>query len=203
MSMFLMLSLSLGAPSFAGAPATTAEVPEAAAALPQGLHISLEQAVDAPASEVWGLLAHDYVSINDWSSVVLASREMLESDLPEGFAADADAPVIGRIVTSGFGDVSETLVMYDEDEKTFTFRAGGLPGFIAYSQNTHAVLDMGDGTSLITYDIYLVPKGPMRLMKGKLERRFQEVLGHHLEEAKDYIETGELSQEKQAQLSAI
>ena len=71
---------------------------------------------------------------------------------------------------------------YDEEAMTFTFRAGGLPDIIAYSQNTQSVVDHGDGTSTVRFDIYMVPKGPAKLMKRKLKRRFEENLGHVLVE---------------------
>ena len=58
------------------------------------------------------------------------------------------------------------------------------------------------GISRVTYDIYMVPRGVMRLMKGKLRSKFTEGFGHHLEEAAVYIETGEISQAKQMQLAA-
>jgi len=130
-----------------------AEVPAAAEGLGKGMHIQLTQSVEAPAEDAWRVLAHEYVALDSWSSMVEASREMSEADLPEGYAPDPDAPVIGRVVTTGFGEVSETLVDYDEAAMTFTFRAGGLPKMLAYSQNTHRVLDDGDGSSTITYDI--------------------------------------------------
>ncbi|MFT5680918.1 MAG: hypothetical protein ACI8RZ_001824 [Myxococcota bacterium] len=192
--MIAFLSLT----AFAAEPA----IPAAAEGLGKGMHIHLEQTIAAPADEVWRVLAHEYVGVDVWSSIVLASRPMTTADLSEGTTSDPDAPVIGRVVTSGFGDVTEALVMYDEADRTFTFRAGNLPGIIAYSQNTHEVHDLGDGTSTVTFDIYVVPKGVMRLMKGKLRSKLSEGLGHHLEEAAAYIETGALSEAKQAQLAA-
>ncbi len=192
--MFAFLSLT----AFAAEPA----IPAAAADLGRGMHIHLEQTVDAPADEAWRVLAHEYVGVDAWSSTVLASRPMTEADLTEGYSSDPAAPVIGRVVTSGFGDVTEALVMYDEAGKTFTFRAGNLPGIIAYSQNTHTVTALSDGTSLVAYDIYVVPGGVMRLMKGKLRSKMTTGLGHHLEEAAAYIETGDVSEAKAAQLAA-
>jgi hypothetical protein len=167
--------------------AALAAPPAAAADLGPGIEIHIEREIEASADAVWGLVAHEYADVG-WSSMVVSSREMLEADLPKGIVADSAAPVIGRMVTTGFGEVSETLVAYDDTARAFTFRAGGLPGFIAYSQNTHTVTALDDGRSSLSFDIYVVPKGPMRLMKNRLKKRFAENISHHMDEAKAEVE---------------
>jgi hypothetical protein len=170
---------------------TALETPPAAQDYGKGMEIHIEREFDVPAEQVWDALAHDYVGIDHWASIVVASTEMQVEDLPEGFSYDPEAPVVGRIVTTGFGEVSETLTMYDEDAMQLTFRGGNLPGMIAYTQNTHTVTDLGNNRSLLTFDIYMVPNGPAKLMKRKLRNRFQENLGHHMEELEVYLLTGE------------
>ncbi len=178
-----LIAASLAA--VAGTP--TSDIPAAAAHLPEGVHVHLETEVDASTDASWAMLAHEYVGVSDWTTTVKNSWVMTPSDVPEGVAADADAPVIGRMVKSKLGVISETLVNYDEAGKTFTFRAGGLPSIIAYSQSTQQVVDLGDGRSKITWDIYMVPNVPPTMHK-RLEKRFQRKLGAVLEEARVRIE---------------
>ncbi len=186
MPLYLLLAASLAA----AAPSPAAEpppVPAAAQDLPLGLHIHLEEEVAASADESWSMLAHDYVDVADWTGTVVKSWEMTDADVPAGMAAHADAPVIGRMVKSKLGVISETLVAYDDAGRTFTFRAGGLPAVLAYSQNTQHVIELPDGRSKITWDIYVVPNGPPMLRK-KIEKRFTRNLGRVLLEARDRIE---------------
>ncbi len=186
MTLQLLLALTgLAAASPAAAPA----IPAAAQDLPVGLHIHLEEEIAASADESWRVLAHEYVDVASWTGTVKKSWEMTQEDVPEGVAAHADAPVIGRMVKGGLGVISETLVAYDDAGRTFTFQAGGLPKMIAYSQNTQRVVELSDGRSRITWDIYVVPNGP-KMLRNKIEKRFAKKLGATLIEARDHIEAG-------------
>ena len=175
----------------ASANAAAGTVPPEAADLPAGVHIHLEREVDASAEEAWRVLAHEYVDVAVWSTSTAESWEMTAADVPEGYTPDPDAPVIGRVLTSAkFGEITETLVMYDEEGRSFRFAGGGLPKIMPYAGNTQSVVDLGDGRSKIVFDIYFVPKGPAKLMKGKIKKVFERGLGRSLDEAATYIETG-------------
>ena len=171
-----------------------AGVPPEAAGLGKAVRLHLERDVEASADATWALLAHDYANVAAWSSTTATSWPMTADQVPVGLSADDDAPEIGRVLTSErFGEITETLVMYDEDARTFRFATGGLPSLMAYAGNTHAVHDLGDGRSRITFDVYLVPKGPMRLFSGKIERRFEAALTRTLDEAATAIEASSVA----------
>jgi hypothetical protein len=180
--------MSLSLTAFLGlfAAAAPVDVPPLAAELPTGVAIHLERDIDAPAATVWGLLAHDYVAIDAWEHRVQASRAMTEADLPAGVVAHADAPVVGRIVNTGLGEIAETLIEYDEDGRSFTFHAAGLPPILRYAQNTQSVVDLGDGRSRVTFDIYLVPK--RGLPKKMLAKKFSQGLSRTLDDVAAAVE---------------
>jgi|GEM_PF-2151480 len=176
--------------SVAATAAATPPVPDAAQGLGPGLHIHLEQDVDAPADATWRALADDYVGVADWTTTVADSWVMAEADVPEGLTAHADAPVIGRMVKGKLGVLSETLVEFDDGGRTFTFQAGGLPRMLAYSQNTQRVAELPDGRSRITFDIYVVPNLP-KMMHSKIDKRFRKKMAAILVEFRDHIEAAQ------------
>ena len=168
------------------------DVPPEAADLGAGVHIHIEREVNASAAQAWAVLAHDYVDVADWSTSTTQSRAMTAAEVPAGLTPDPAAPVPGRVqVSEKFGEITETLVMYDEAGRSFRFVGGGLPGFLPYAGNTQSVVDLGDGRSRIAFDIYFVPRGPAKLLKGRFEKKFEAGLGRALDEAVVYIETGE------------
>ena len=174
------------------ASALSQTVPTEAADLGPGVHIHVEREVNASADAAWALLAHDFADIESWSSKVVASRAMTTEDVPARFSVDPDAPLPGRVVTAGkFGELTETLVMYDEAGKTFRFAGDGLPKILPYAGNTQAVVDLGQGRSRVTWDIYVVPKGMAKLMKGKIAKRMESGLSQTLDEAVAAIEASE------------
>lgn len=177
--LFALLSLTL--PSFA------AEAPEAAQGLGKGVRVVVTETVDAAPEVVWDLFA-DFAAIDTWSSGIDASRPMTPAEMPEGYAVDPDAPVMGRIVTTNGRDQSHILVNYDADATTLTFRSGDLPKVLRYAQNTHTIEALSNGRTRVTVDVYLVPAGVAKLFRGKLERKFTGYMVDYLAEAKHHLE---------------
>ncbi|TNE85054.1 MAG: hypothetical protein EP330_26995 [Deltaproteobacteria bacterium] len=168
--------------------ALAADVPAAAEGLGRGVHVVVTETVDAPPEVVWSHFADDFAGIAAWSEGVSASRPMTSADLPAGFAPDADAPLIGRVVTVNGRDQSHTLVDFDAAGRTLTFRSGELPRVLAYAQNTHRIEPTEDGGTRLTIDAYLVPVGVAKLMRGVIERKFTGYMEAYVGEARTAIE---------------
>ena len=80
--------------------------------------------VNAPASKVWRVIAHEFDNIGEWSSAIAESKAMMDRPVPEG------AMCGGRVCLSpGLGaDATEAFTYYDEQAMRFGYEAiGELP----------------------------------------------------------------------------
>lgn len=93
--------------------------------------------VDAPADQVWEVLARRFGDISAWASAVSESASVPS---PTGEPVGA-----GRTVRTSFGELRETLVRYDERGRSLGYRAEGLPFPVAGSTNDWSVRPRGTG----------------------------------------------------------
>ncbi|MBV7337433.1 SRPBCC family protein, partial [Chloroflexi bacterium TSY] len=141
------------------------------------LDIHLEKEIDAPAEEVWAVLAHEFAEIDKWSSTVNVSRTLEDREVPPGFAVAAEAPIPGRSTTSPVGEIHEIFTMYCEENMEYTFRAAELPFLLAYAHNTHRVVSIGDDRSLLTFDLRMELSGIFKAFGSILRGRFESTFG--------------------------
>lgn len=167
----------------------------------KSVDVHLEREINASADAVWALLGAGFAEIGGWAALVDASREMTLADIPEGLVVAPQAPVLGRWTATGFGEPGEVLVMYSDVERALTFHAIDLPGFLKHSQNTQQVLETGENTCTVTFDIHAQPK--FGFMAKKLESIFSEGLPGVLDDLAAYAETGEQSVAKKAAVAAL
>lgn len=158
------------------------------------MDIRFEQEINAPAEKVWEILGHQFAEIGSWSTSVESSRALDVSDVPAGYKVAASAPVPGRVTPNPLGELKEILTMYSESKKEFTFQADGLPSIFGEVINTTRVVAMGEGRSLVTFDIQMGLKGIFKLMEPILKRRFKSSNrgpGALIKDLKRYVEMGE------------
>jgi uncharacterized membrane protein len=144
--------------------------------------------IHAPADKVWRVLAHDFANIGVWASAISESRVVSDMPIPEG------AEVGGRVCSaSGFGQVQEAFIYYDEQGKRFGYQAiEGLPSYVKQAVNNWSVRPQGAHQSVVDVHaelrlsivpgIFLAP-----LMKAQLRRLSRQTM----EELKYYIEYGQ------------
>ena len=81
-----------------------------------------------------------------------------------------DAPVAGRVCSTGprmVPEVTETLVAYDEANRSLTYEASGMPAFVTTARNTWTVAPLGDRRCRVTLDAQFDTRGVF----GGLARR--------------------------------
>ena len=153
------------------------------------IEIKGQTVIDAPASKVWGVLAHDFANIGRWATIIPDSRPDTTVSAPEG------APVGARVCSNsvpGFGDVREEFLTYDEEGKRFSYKAtDGLPLFIESAVNNWSVRSVGPNRSVVEAR----GKVQMRLIPGLFLAPFMKLqLGRSAaqvgEELKYFIEQG-------------
>ena len=168
----------------------------------KALTFSIEKEIDVSADALWEIVGTQYVDVSTWAALVPESREATPEEIPADWATDADAPVEARTCVTGFGQLTEVLIDYDDAGRTFTFRPAGLPKMIVYSQNHTVIESTGESSSKIVMSIHMEPKGMARLMKGKMQKQFTEGLTGFLNDLEHYAENGEPSPAKVAAAAA-
>ena len=81
--------------------------------------ISKQITIDAPADEVWHVVAHDFHKADQWASSINRSSSREGGALPEGCPLDS----AGRACDTSIGGIKETIVHYDEAKKRFGYQA--------------------------------------------------------------------------------
>ena len=155
------------------------------------MHVQIrrQMTINAPAEEVWRVLAHEFDRIGQWASVIPTSTATADVAAPEG------APVGGRVCSNsvpGFDDIQEDFTYYDEEAKRFSYRATkGTPSFFKLAENNWSVRSLGPNESLVEArgemelslfpGLFLVP-----LLKCQMDRMVEQAA----EELKYYVEQG-------------
>lgn len=142
--------------------------------------------INAPASKVWRILAHEFDKVGQWSSGITASMATTDSPAPEG------AMVGGRICLSDGlgGDVREEFTYYDEEGMRFGYKAiGELPWFLEAAQNNWCVRSLEPNKAVVTFKAEVGLKLFVALFMIPLMPFIKKFWGTRtLEELKHYIE---------------
>ena len=149
------------------------------------VQVSDELTINAPASKVWHVLAHDFANIDVWSSGIETSRNISDVAIPEG------ATVGGRVCSGGFGgDATEAFTYYDEAGMRFAYKAvGELPWFINSGGNNWSVRATATNQSMVAFSAEMDLKFWPALVMFLLKPVFKKLLGTRtLEELKYFVE---------------
>jgi hypothetical protein len=174
--------------------------------------LSKQIIVAAPADTVWQVIGPGFDRIGDWATAIPASTAVAAppvSRAPAGSASTTvpalvDAPVAGRVCTTGIRlvpQVTETLVAYDDANRTLTYEAAGMPGFVTTARNTWTVTPLGERRCRVTLDAQLDTRGLLgaparRLLLWQVGRTSR----HLADDLRHYVEHGTPSPRKQNQL---
>jgi len=155
-----------------------------------------EFVVTAPADAVWDVVGRRFDRIGAWATAVPASAA-----LP---AQPGGPPVAGRVCTTGVRlvpRVTETLVAYDEANRTLTYEGSGLPRFVTRARNTWTVTPVGDGWCRVTMRARFDTRGLLgRLGRSVILAQTWRTSRYLADDLRRYVETGRPSPRKQRQL---
>jgi hypothetical protein len=153
------------------------------------MHMQLHDqiTINAPASTVWRILAHDFANIGQWASAIPSSKANIDVPVLEG------AEVGGRICSTavpGFRDVEESLTSYDEQSKRFAYPATtGRPWSLKHAENHWSVRSLGSLTSLVeTRAEIALNTFPGIFLAPLLKYQMGRIGAQTLEELKYYVE---------------
>jgi hypothetical protein len=183
--------------------------------------ISKELVITAPADAVWQVLGPGFARIGEWATAIPSSTAIPATGAvppvppaPTGgptpsrrsaVAGMVDAPVAGRVCTTGLRmvpEVTETLVAYDEANRSLTYEASGMPAFVTTARNTWTVTPLGDERCRVTLDARFDTSGVVggfarRLLLAQVGRTSR----HLADDLRHYVEHGAPSTRKQRQLA--
>lgn len=166
--------------------------------------ISKELVLAAPAEAVWQVLGPGFARIGDWATAIPASAPTPAAPIPAAGTRLIDAPVTGRVCSTGLRivpEVTETLVAYDDANRTLTYEAAGMPSFVTTARTTWTVTPLGTHRSTITLNAQFDTRGWI----GALARRWLllqvgRTSRHLADDLRHYVEHGTPSPRKQRQL---
>jgi hypothetical protein len=159
--------------------------------------MSKELVIAAPAAAVWQVLGPGFARIGEWATAIPASTALTATAGPsrKGIGVVAglvDAPVAGRACATGLrmvAQVTETLIAYDETNRTLTYEASGMPAFVTMARNTWTVTPLGGHRCTVTLDARFDTRGVLGALArwlllvyvGRTSRHLADDLRHFVE----------------------
>jgi hypothetical protein len=162
-------------------------------------------AIDAPAGQVWQVIGPGFARIGDWATTIAASAAIPAPAPAAGIPATASTPVMGRTCSTGIGlvpSITETLTSYDEQRRTLSYQAAGLPAFITTARSTWTVTPTGETTCRVTVTGHFQARGVLGMVGCWAILAQARLAARHLQaDLRHYIKHGTASPRKQHQLS--
>jgi len=175
--------------------------------------LSTEFVVAAPADAVWDVIGRRFDRIGEWATAIRASTAVLPpagsataqavTRLPVGQIIGG-APVAGRVCTTGVRlvpRVTETLVAYDEANRTLTYEGSGMPAFVTTAGNTWTVTPLDERRCRVTMQARFVTRGLLgHLGRWAILAQIRRTSRYFADDLRHYVQTGGTSPRKQRQL---
>jgi hypothetical protein len=120
--------------------------------------------------------------------MVERSWVMEPEQVPSDIRVARTAPVPGRMVVTGLGQLAEVLVEYDEPGRSFQFVALGVPGIVSRSTDRTTVVSLGPNRCRVSLEIEMLLWGGFRILEPLLKRRIGSVLQPFLVDLKQFAE---------------
>jgi Polyketide cyclase / dehydrase and lipid transport len=154
------------------------------------MKLSGEVTIEASAERVWEIVGHGFASIGDWATAIEASHQ----DFAGARICETGLPGVPR--------VAETVVAYDEAERTLTYVATDVPRFFREARNRWRVSPAGADRSHARFDGVLELRGVVGLLVAlPLRLRMRRETRTVLDDLKHYAEHGTPSPRKQRRLA--
>ncbi|HET9970550.1 MAG TPA: SRPBCC family protein [Streptosporangiaceae bacterium] len=162
-------------------------------------------AIDAPAGVVWQVIGPGFARIGDWATSIPASAATPVPAPAAASPAVARGPVTGRTCSTGIRlvpRITETLTGYDEQGRTLSYQAAGLPGFITAARSTWTVTPAGEAACRVTVTGHFQTRGVLGLLGCWAILAHARLTARHLQaDLRHYVKHGMPSPRKQRQLS--
>jgi hypothetical protein len=165
-----------------------------------------EFVVAAPAEAVWEMIGRRFDRIGEWATAIPASTALPPAPTPALSRSPlVGAPVAGRVCTTGvrlMPEVTETLVAYDDANRTLTYEGSGLPRFVTTARNTWTVTPLDERHCRVRLRARFDTRGLLGLLgRWAILAQVRRTSRHLAHDLGHYAETGTPSPRKQRQLA--
>jgi hypothetical protein len=176
--------------------------------------ISKRFAITAPPSAVWEVIGPGFARIGEWATAIPASTGVPhepptsagQTRLPRltepGLVAAA--PVAGRVCATGLAivsEITESLVAYDDTNRSLTYEAQGMPSFVTTARNTWTVTPLDNDSCAVTLDAQFDTRGIIgALARWAILAQLGRTSQHLGDDLRHFVETGTPSPRKHRQL---
>ena len=168
------------------------------------MQIRQQLTINTSADKVWDILGPQYEYVSEWISAVHMSQRRDIGTAP------SNAPCSGRVCETDLGPFKETIIRYDERNRSLAYSAQGdkMPFFVKQLSNSWKVIPLSDNCSRVDMcaEISILPI--FNLVMGPM-MRFQigGILKNAVEELKYFAEHGvphprKLEAQRKSQLKA-
>ncbi len=184
--------------------------------------LSVDLSIAAPADRVWAVIGPGFARIGDWATAILTSTAIPATPASTATPADptgngvtpiggrlptaagaVDAPVAGRVCATGMRlvpQVTETLIAYDEANRTLTYQASGMPAFVTLARNTWTVTPVDANRCRVSLRARFDTHGLIGLLgRWAILAQTRRTSRHLADDLRHYAETGTPSPRKQRQ----
>jgi hypothetical protein len=153
------------------------------------MQIKGQTTVNAPASDVWWVIAHQFDAIGQWASSISTSYAAPEVTPPVGAEVGARVCATGA---RGFKDIQEQFISYDEEAMRFAYEAtAGLPWIVRHAENRWQVRALDESHCRVEAQAVVDLRPVPGLVLAPLLRLQMTRLGvRTFEELKYYVEHG-------------
>ena len=155
------------------------------------MKVKLDLDINAPAEKVWQVLGQQFAEIDNWATIVEASRPLEMDEVPAEYQVATEAPVPGRVTKTPLAELREVLVSYSDAARELVFQGIDKPFFASFAQNHSKVSENGPDRSTVTFEIEMGIKGIFNLFSPLLSRRFHATYSRVQQDLKTFVETGQ------------
>ncbi len=167
----------------------------------KGFTIQKEITINIAADSLWDFIGPGFIEVYKWSSNV---------DHAEGSGlAEFDGAVCSErycdVNVKGFNKISERLIKYHQDKQYLAYEVtDGMPSFVTHASNEWSVHPHSVNQSILRMQANFKSKGILgALMNGLMKKKMNDTLETVLNDAKIYLETGEISAAKQKRIDHL
>lgn len=148
---------------------------------------TVSKEIDLPADKVWAIVGEDYGAIAN------SHPQIVSSDYINGtMSACEGAERVCNFNDKGTQYLKEKMVDYDPEKMQFTnqvFQAGKFPVDPDYTKAVYKVKDLGNGKSLVSFDMQYRTKPAF--MGGMMKGNFKRLIADYFIAIEHHARTGE------------
>ena len=152
------------------------------------MQIKQQIIINTSADTVWNILGPQYAYVSEWISAVHQSQGRHNSVVPS-----SKAPCSGRVCETDLGPFKETIIHYDEANRSLAYSAKGekMPFFVKQMGNSWKVIPMGANQARVEMCAEIAILPVFNLVMGPMMRlQIGGILKNAVEELKYYAENG-------------